>query len=330
MKKIDLNEIPELIKNGTLTESEAINELALFLSKNYAIFGLKKSDEDLNSEIILLLLERGQRVIKQYNPDYGSFFTFFFCFIKSLINTCNRMNINEKLREEHNVNVITNEYIDNSDAYNQINYSEVEENKTLLPVYETNKNESQTLQLACQTDSYHIKAYTSGKDDDFPSLPDNLKKTSPAMAEKILLVLALKSAFYITDAQINKVAEICHLEVSALREVIQYLKNNLLEKEQRRKSVELRRNNAFFHHMKYKSQLEYLMEDTEDFKNYVEPSISKKYDKHTKRWHYLNSQLKKGIIHIRPTNKVIADTLGMCERQVSFYIKKAVELDVKL
>ena len=56
----------------------------------------------------------------------------------------------------------------------------------------------------------------------------------------------------------------------------------------------------------------------------------RKYDKQTNTWKTLNQQLKKGIINIRPTNKAIAKALGMCERQISFYIKNAYLLGLKL
>ena len=49
MKQFDLNEIPEKIKSGEISKKCAVHQLALYLSKNPALFGLKTKDEDFKS-----------------------------------------------------------------------------------------------------------------------------------------------------------------------------------------------------------------------------------------------------------------------------------------
>ena len=105
----------------------------------------------------------------------------------------------------------------------------------------------------------------------------------------------------------------------------------LASKEEKSKNkIEIRRNKAYFQHRKYRSRIEWAEATKDDFSPYEKHKLSNKYDKQTNTWKTLNQQLKKGIINIRPTNKAIAKALGMCERQISFYIKNAYLLGLKL
>ena len=57
-------------------------------------------------------------------------------------------------------------------------------------------------------------------------------------------------------------------------------------------------------------------------------AFERKFEKTTKCWKNLNEKLQSGFRNIRPTNKVVANLTGICERQVSYYIKNAKELDI--
>ena len=55
--------------------------------------------------------------------------------------------------------------------------------------------------------------------------------------------------------------------------------------------------------------------------------LSRKFErlerKHAKNWQNLNKSFEDGHLYLRPTNKTVADILGICERQVAYYIKTA-------
>ena len=42
MMKIELNQIPALVEEGTITKNDAVNFMAEFIYKNYPLFGLQK------------------------------------------------------------------------------------------------------------------------------------------------------------------------------------------------------------------------------------------------------------------------------------------------
>ena len=208
-----------------------------------------------------------------------------------------------------------------------INYKDLNSGK--VP-YTYKKVSPEAFQLACKTETYHIKDFLSKPDEEFQQLQENLKKVSPSMAERILLVLALKSAYYITDAQIKKIAEICHLDENQFNEVIMSLKEQLNFRKDNKLELEIRRNKAYYQHRKLGSQLEWTKQEKTSDSDYEKLVLEKKFKRHTLNWKKLNEKLEKGTINIRPTNKAIAKALGLCERQISFYIKNAHALGLEL
>lgn len=329
MKQFELNQIPEKIKSGEISKGFAIQELAMYLSKNPTLFGLKKKDEDFKSEVILLLLEKGEATIELYDSNYGSFFTYFFCFVKSLTNAVTRNRATLNVQEYHSISECITSYEQTEENYSKIDYHDFEKPK--VP-YAYKQVSSEAMQIAYKTNHYGIKKFLSkpNDDDDLDFLKEKLKLVSPSMAERILLVLALKSAYYITDKQINTVSQICNISSQQLFEIIQKLRQDLVTREIHKAELELRRNKAYYHHKKYRNRLEWEISTKDDISDIEKTELMDKYKKQTENWLKLNEKLKKGTINIRPTNKTIADILGICERQVSYYIKNANILGLEL
>jgi hypothetical protein len=47
--------------------------------------------------------------------------------------------------------------------------------------------------------------------------------------------------------------------------------------------------------------------------------------KHYTSWKRLNKKLASGCIMLRPTNRTIAKYMGICERQVAYYLNRLKE-----
>ena len=328
MEQFDLNKIPEQIKSGEISKSCAVHQLAMFLSKNPALFGLSKKDEDFKSEVILLFLEKGEATFELYNPNYGTFFTYFFCFIKSLINSVRRSRAAKEVQEFHSISESITSYSQKAERYSKINYQELEMPKAPLSYKPVSPD---AFQIACKTSQYNINNFIENDDDEsLAHLKEKLQSISPSMAERILIVLALKSAYYISDKQIKTISEICNLNSEEFHNTIQQLKQELVFREANKMNLELRRNKAYYHHKKYRSRLEWTKENLDNFSEQEREALITKYNRQTENWIKLNAQLKKGIINIRPTNKRIASVLGLCERQISYYIRNANILGIEL
>ena len=87
MNQQDPNLLIEKFQRGFLSEKETVDKICSFVTQNYPIYGLHKFDEDFRQDVILNLLERGPHLLHLFNPQYGDFFTFLYCFVSTIINT---------------------------------------------------------------------------------------------------------------------------------------------------------------------------------------------------------------------------------------------------
>lgn len=59
MKRNDLSGIPLLVKEGIISQKQGIDSIAIFITKNPAVFSLNNFSEDFISEVVLSFIEKG-------------------------------------------------------------------------------------------------------------------------------------------------------------------------------------------------------------------------------------------------------------------------------
>lgn len=301
MNQKELNLIPQQLLLGQITVKEAVNRSGTFLMENYPMFGLGKYDDDFRSDIIVAFLERGEHILELYHPEMGEYLNFLFSYVTTLINTrlksLAKYSIHQKVTQDEALRMLDEKEI----KYQNINYQNLYSPK--IP-YSYNKVSAEELRKT-------------------------LKDISEGKSDKKLLVLALKSSFYITDPQIEKICRIYKIEKKSFYDIIEFCKNSITHKELRRIKVQERRNFAYYHHKRYKRLLEKLEEDNVTFGNsLLIEKLKQKERRYKNRWKNLNKSFESGLLNLRPTNKTIADLLGICERQVTYClscVKKEVE-----
>lgn len=300
MKKLDLNQIPFLISKKVLTKKMALDYLTSFLFENYPVFNLQNYDQDFRSDVVLKFIEKGNDLLDKYNPNQGAFFSYLYTFVQGIIlsvkkkqysNKQNEMLLGEMfIRDNY---LIDEELIEQEDIDDELEFSENIENTDLIP--------------------------------DNPNLLKLINKT-PRSYEKIILILALKSAYTINDEQIEKISKICNMNKDELYGLIDLINQGLSFRITRKKNLEERRNKAFHNHIKYGEQIYYFNTLSSKYPKYYLESIEEKYKKQTQSWKNINKKINNGYIYLRPTNKAIAEILGICERQVNYYISAAHKL----
>lgn len=325
-RHFDLNTIPTLIRSGKLTEAQAVKFLAVFVNNNAQVFDLHTKDEDFRSDVVLHILERGPLFLDKYNSSYGNFFNYFYSFIRSIKNSVVRTNTLKSIKHNHSITEAINDYEETKESYDKKD----SQRKILNVPYQYKTVSYKDFQIACKSDKYSIKKYIQDNKDSDSPLIDNLSKISPITAKKIILILALKSAYYLSDQQIQKVSELCNVNENLLRNLVFELKETLSVRERNKKMIEARRNNAYFNHCKYQQLIDVANNSDNPSIEYTLSTLLRKYGRHTKTWQEINSLLEKGYLNIRPSNKTIAEILGLCERQVSYYINHAKELGKEL
>lgn len=290
-----LNQIPKLVVSGKMSKEEGVQYLASFVTKNYKIFGLHKYDEDFRSDIVLFILEKGERIIDIYDSDSGDFFTFFYCFIKSQIKSSvkkmSRQIIHDKFSYEESVE----NYENNAFNYQKVNFPDLSINQTQVPYI-------------------HKKVTLS-------DLKKGIEENKLERYDRSLLILALKSAFYLTDSQILKICKIYDMDPDFFYNLIQFLRDGILSKKDRQDIFIQRRNSAYFHHKKYQEQIHYLEEKDSPNSDLERESLAKRNELQMHNLDMLNQKFENGFIYLRPSTKILANVLGICERQVNYYLQ---------
>lgn len=294
--KETINLIPSLIREKKLTHQEALDILSVELLKNPKFFLGETPDEEIKSELILKILQKGVFVLERYKEGYGIFSAYFTSFIRFQYLTLKRLKKTQMLSEatyiimqktdyEAQLELYENqEYFKNSASYEPYSLSEKnnfiskKNKKTLLE-----KKEKRT---------------------------KNLKKT--------ILILSMKYINYINLDLLEEIALFCDIPLAKLKEIRNSLVENLNKKMIHRKELETKRDKAFFLKRKYQIELDFLKANNMNY-NHKEYLLKRQ----TRFWNEKLIQLKKSTSLITPSNKQIAKELGMKERIISYYIKNA-------
>lgn len=296
MKINEFNELPKKLADGVLTQKEVLNQLCSFVSHNLPLFCLQKYDEDTRQEIMLGIVEKGLHIISVYNPQIGDFFTFFYCHVCSIINTLAKKNTYSYLQDRLNM----------VEGINTVNEKTVKYHKIDLQNFNVSRAPLNRQKLSPE------------------DLQKALKELQLNASDKKIIILALKSSYYLTDEQIERLCSIYKIKPEYFYNMIQYCKESIQKKSERRAKTQERRNFAYYHHRRYKTLLEDMLKEPENEQNVI---LSSKFErlekKHARNWLNLNKSFEEGHLYLRPTNKTVANLLGICERQVAYYIKCA-------
>ena len=327
MQREEIEKIPENVKAGKYSWEQVNKELVVFIIRNKPLFGLQKYDEDFISELIISILDRGEETYKSFDKERGSFFAFVFCIVKNNETTILKKMSLRKIIEYHNVRESIANYQNKIDAYKNINFEDFDKPK--IP-YAFKPASFKDFQVACKSDSYHIrKIINSGKANIPEEIKKKLSKFSPKIVKNIIMVIALRAAYYITSNQIITISKIFDIDIELLYNTIQEFKNALSKRVENKLKIEMRRNRAYFQHKRLQNQMEW-NDLNKDFSEYENETLNRQYIRNTKNWNTLNHQLEKGKIQVRPSNEMIAKALGLSVRQVTYYssIAKKLEIDI--
>jgi len=301
MKSYDLNEFPALLENNKLTKAEAIQKIAEFIVCNYRVFNLQLYDEDFREEIILIVLEKGITIFDNYKPELGDFFTYLYSYIYNIASTLKKKHAKTKLEENITEIEIIRDYKDSCYQIPEPSYKTLQDNT--IPFKSSKKITPQELREGLY-------------------FPENSK------IEKTILSLAIKSSFYLDDEMVSKICSVIGVDKYHFTRLIEYYKMELVRKIEKRNRLEGYRNKAYYCHKKYEHQIQLINQEMKlDFntnQKYIYEEKLKKLkhnnEKQIHNWERLNKKFQNGCATVKPSNLSIANLLGICERQVSYYL----------
>lgn len=290
---------------GKIARNRFIGFLASEIYRYPNRFGLLKFDEDFRSDVIVLFLERAQKMFARYKKDLGSFSGFLYTFVQGLILTQKRTFAEKELMSKA-LTAIKIPQLEMQRYFLQEN-SEMFESKTVCASLANEK----TIKINCKAPKQL-----------WSRIP-NKNKDLYAITPKTALILALKSSYYLKSDAIEKVSSYCKLEKAELDRIVARLNEKLYGKIQKHMLLEKRRDSAYFFRIKHFLEMEYYEAKQ---KEYSVETAKRKYEVQNAHWKGKNKALHENACRISATNKQIASALGISERQVSYYIEHAKDI----
>ncbi len=298
MNENDLQTYSQIWNDGKLSNQEFLEKLTLYIIHNKNLLGLQKHDEDFMQDLLLKVLETGEKFLNSYNPNIGPFENYFKAYLSTLIHSKKKALVKKiiesKVFDEESIN----------------NYSEKIERYELL-------------ELPPEFKPKAPYSFTPIEKTDF----DTIFKLKPNKKDKRLLVLALKASFYITDFQIENLCKFYELNPKDFLNSIQYCKASITDKSKRREMFIERRNKAYCYHKKYEKQLNFLKEkDFNKFKLIVLHSNANISDKMVKVLKLYKNNLKyiENSFKYDINNGIIEGTNNLikCLKRIAFGYRK--------
>ena len=123
---------------------------------------------------------------------------------------------------------------------------------------------------------------------------------------------------------IEKVSKFVELPSSELRKMLDQMNAQLGRKINRREICIRKRDSAFFYHRKYMLEMLHLNSDTS-----LSEKIKKSFAKQTKCWIEKNNCLKNAELRISPSNRAIAEVLGIRQRHFEYILKKTTNAEIE-
>ncbi|MBQ5999716.1 MAG: hypothetical protein IJL70_09660 [Treponema sp.] len=309
----NLNTLAILVKLGKITQKDGLNRIAADILEHPFNYGLHQFDEEFQSEVILSLLQKGPDLFNRYNPTQGQFKTYLCSLIRYQIKEILRANHKKEINEKHIAIMSMLDYENSVAKYN------AEE-----PVFALSDFKPHATKHSEQVpfrDNHTLQSYINKKNNeelDCIKLMGKYKKKN--QIKKTALILALKSCCYITDSHIENLSEFCGIPKEKLISLVEELKDSLEDRRMKLSKIQNSRDREFL----LKRNLEEEINNSYESKN--EERLVKFYDLHKKHWTMRNSELQNKNCYPSPTNKKVAEVLGICERQVGNYLQHADEV----
>lgn len=299
-----IEEIPELYKSGQISSDEASHRITTYFLKNKKIFPLaskcKDVDElkDKTSEIIVYLLTNGRAILDHYDSRKASFFNYLYKIVDNQNKSWIRKRQNEMLDKSIVRRIIT---MDN----------EARQEKDPQEEYIDNIDRGQKFFEKTVVQSY-VLADPNSPARTFPILNTFLKSRSISPEHKARILVSFKNCYSLEDSDLYKMAIDYNLNFVELTCIVDKLRSLLVDKMSTAQE-HMSRQYKFYTAQKNFEQQSSMCDTASAYKANELHQMAQRYKK---RWNAHVSQ----HIRIYPSNRQIAELIGMKERTLDYYI----------
>lgn len=306
MEKLNLENLAKDYSDGKMTEKQCSLKLMEYIFLHKSLFGLKALDEDDFLDFLIFEIPKFGKIFTLYDKKIGTFFSFLQFTLRKALSIWKKNSIRNKVMDDE---ILTSQKIE-IEEYTEKYELEAEGLEII--------KEQETAALAqCVESPFKINENMPYRFDKYKKI--DIRRTKIGNLQKeIVLILALKSCYYLDDEMINKVSAYTGIEKGKLISMQKSLNADLTTKIKRRASCIKCRNNSFYFHRKYSQELQYLSPHTSWCR-----LIQDKYDKHTKTWINRNSRLRRKDYYVSASNCAVGKVLNMDPRHVKYILDKA-------
>ena len=144
------------------------------------------------------------------------------------------------------------------------------------------------------------------------------QKKYEKLRKEAVLILTLKSAYYMTDEMLNQVSALTEIPYARLKEYCAHILSLIEKKIGRRESCIKTRNKSYFFHNRYMFTKDYV-----DRNSALAQLISRKYISRTNSWEKNNIKLNTSRMSPVPSNRIIAKLLNTTENHIGYVLMEA-------
>ena len=309
MDKSEIEKLAQDVKTGRITAEQGARKLMEIVYCHKAFFGLSQLDEDQIIDFVIYQYPKFITVFRIYDIGCGTFMSFLQGSVRGTYATWKkRMARNSAVSSAAN-------------SAESLLYEE-DEAKYRLPeeefILKEEKAESEA--LCASPGAINSFRRTDGSVSTRYKDPRIEKKRADTLRRTAVLILALKSSYFLDDSMLLKVSRYTGYSVNRLHKMCDRVNATLGKKIEHRNECIRCRDNAYYFHRKYMMESHNLNSRTT-----WAQFIAGKYEKQTKIWIAKNKNLSRKEYVVTATNKAVAETLGMNPRHVFYVIKQAKE-----
>lgn len=311
MHKNELDSLPERVALGTIGKNEAAMKVLEILYTNPARFGLQTMDEDERSEFLLEALPKFEAMLERHNERISPFGAYLFHSIPGMKITWAKKRIEDARGEKAMKNSMEEIF-------------KIGEERSLLEVASPSAPGARRRRIRTATfpNARMPETRKTGEIRDIGTI--FAKHGRAAIAKNRLhekrsaLVLALKSAWYMDDSQIEKISEFCGCPKETFMEKVHDVRNKLVEKSERHETLVQKRDKAWFFICKYREEIARMEKGGAEYEKW-----RRKLNYQLNTWKRKNRLLQKCNYRVSADNETVAKALNVSAHKVSTYLNYA-------
>ncbi len=300
----ELETIIESFQKNEIDSGEMRNRLLEFMFTNKHRLGMTILDEDEFSDFLVFMTPKLERIIGKYTSEIGTFSTYFIG-VLNISRQWWQKKHSEKLQKRRCCTFVSEEAYEEKSSFYTDNESarSIEINESTVSLEELEKKVQEKLTYKKMGRSSRNK---------------ELKISREEQSATMLLVLALKSCYFIDEPMMLKIAEITNRDPQWLSAVLSEARSTIEAKVRHIKKIEQARNASYF----FRKQLLMHRQELQDLYSSM-ITKDEKLKIHTQRWEKCVKAIGKKNHRLSPSNVTVARILGLNARQVAYILKIA-------